>query len=75
MKRILRLLGIFAPNEPNVRCGRIKDATFSDKILLVTCPHASNITGTISPIRKIANAVHVHPRIYCASWFMMWLFT
>ncbi|CAI7625588.1 unnamed protein product [Penicillium crustosum] len=34
----------------------------SDKTRLVACPHASNITGTISPIRKIADIVHVYPR-------------
>lgn len=35
----------------------------SDKTRLVACPHASNITGTISPIREIADAVHVYPRV------------
>ncbi|KAJ5887418.1 Pyridoxal phosphate-dependent transferase major region subdomain 2, partial [Penicillium taxi] len=34
----------------------------SDKTRLVSCPHASNITGTISPIRQIADAVHAFPR-------------
>lgn len=35
----------------------------SEKTRLVSCPHASNITGTISPIREIANAVHAYPRV------------
>lgn len=35
----------------------------SDKTRLVACPHASNITGTISPIREIADVVHAHPRV------------
>lgn len=35
----------------------------SDKTRLVACPHASNITGTISPIREIADAVHAYPRV------------
>ncbi|KAJ5249232.1 Pyridoxal phosphate-dependent transferase major region subdomain 2 [Penicillium chermesinum] len=37
-------------------------ALLSDRTRLVACPHASNITGTISPIREIADAVHAHPR-------------
>lgn len=43
----------------------------SDKTRLVACPHASNITGTISPIRKIADTVHVYPRVsnYKVYWF------
>lgn len=35
----------------------------SKKTRLVSCPHASNITGTISPIREIADAVHAYPRV------------
>jgi hypothetical protein len=44
----------------------------SDKTRLVACPHASNITGTISPIRKIADVVHVYPRVgdYEIYWFI-----
>ncbi|KAJ5342122.1 Pyridoxal phosphate-dependent transferase major region subdomain 2 [Penicillium brevicompactum] len=34
----------------------------SNKTRLVACPHASNITGTISPIREIADVVHGYPR-------------
>ncbi|KAJ5092631.1 hypothetical protein NUU61_007501 [Penicillium alfredii] len=34
----------------------------SDRTRLVACPHASNITGTISPIREIAHVVHTSPR-------------
>ncbi|CAG8334815.1 unnamed protein product [Penicillium nalgiovense] len=34
----------------------------SDKTRLVACPHASNITGTITHIRKVADVVHVYPR-------------
>ncbi|CAI7649600.1 unnamed protein product [Penicillium glandicola] len=34
----------------------------SDKTRLVACPHASNITGTISPVREIADVVHAYPR-------------
>ncbi|KAJ5143374.1 uncharacterized protein N7515_002161 [Penicillium bovifimosum] len=34
----------------------------SEKTRLVTCPHVSNITGSISSIREIADAVHVYPR-------------
>ncbi|KAJ5860110.1 uncharacterized protein N7529_007420 [Penicillium soppii] len=34
----------------------------SNKTRLVACPHASNITGTISPIRDIADALHAYPR-------------
>ncbi|KAJ5612105.1 Pyridoxal phosphate-dependent transferase major region subdomain 2 [Penicillium lagena] len=34
----------------------------SDRTRLVACPHVSNITGTISPIREIADAVHAYPR-------------
>ncbi|OQD99721.1 hypothetical protein PENVUL_c062G06457 [Penicillium vulpinum] len=42
----------------------------SDKTRLVACPHASNITGTISPIREIADVVHVHPRAF--SWYKVY---
>ncbi|CAI7630414.1 unnamed protein product [Penicillium pancosmium] len=49
------------PTNPTCDVGELK-ALLSDKTRLVACPHASNITGTISPIREIANAVHVHPR-------------
>ncbi|KAJ5973211.1 hypothetical protein N7481_010421 [Penicillium waksmanii] len=49
------------PTNPTCDVGELK-TLLSDKTRLVACPHASNITGTISPIREIADAVHVHPR-------------
>ncbi|RHZ50444.1 uncharacterized protein CDV56_101201 [Aspergillus thermomutatus] len=34
----------------------------SEKTRLVACPHASNITGTITNVREIAKLVHQYPR-------------
>ncbi|PWY83539.1 PLP-dependent transferase [Aspergillus heteromorphus CBS 117.55] len=34
----------------------------SEKTRLVACPHASNITGTITDVKKIATVVHQSPR-------------
>ncbi|KAL2217201.1 aminotransferase [Thermoascus aurantiacus ATCC 26904] len=34
----------------------------SEKTRLVTCPHASNITGTITKVKEIADVVHSFPR-------------
>ncbi|KAJ5742799.1 uncharacterized protein N7511_011200 [Penicillium nucicola] len=42
----------------------------SNKTRLVSCPHASNITGTISPVREIADAVHAYPRAF--SWYKVY---
>jgi hypothetical protein len=50
------------PTNPTCDVGELK-TLLSDKTRLVACPHASNITGTISPIREIADAVHMHPRV------------
>ncbi|KAJ5110232.1 Pyridoxal phosphate-dependent transferase major region subdomain 2 [Penicillium argentinense] len=49
------------PTNPTCEVAELK-TLLSDRTRLVTCPHASNITGTISPIREIADAVHAHPR-------------
>ncbi|OQE17883.1 hypothetical protein PENSTE_c019G09334 [Penicillium steckii] len=49
------------PTNPTCDVAELK-TLLSDKTRLVACPHASNITGSISPIRKIADAVHAHPR-------------
>ena len=53
-----------SPDLTNPRCD-VADlkALLSAKTRLVSCPHASNITGTISPIREIADAVHAYPRV------------
>ncbi|KXG54415.1 Pyridoxal phosphate-dependent transferase, major region, subdomain 1 [Penicillium griseofulvum] len=52
-----------ASNPKNPVCDPAElKSLLSDKTRLVACPHASNITGTISPIRKIADVVHAHPR-------------
>lgn len=50
------------PKNPTCDVADLK-TLLSDKTRLVACPHASNITGTISPIREIADAVHAHPRV------------
>ncbi|KAJ6087963.1 hypothetical protein N7467_006877 [Penicillium canescens] len=34
----------------------------TNKTRLVSCPHTSNLTGTISPVREIADTVHAYPR-------------
>ncbi|EAL85836.1 putative aminotransferase [Aspergillus fumigatus Af293] len=34
----------------------------SEKTRLVACPHASNITGTITKVKEIAKLVHQYPR-------------
>ncbi|KAJ5595579.1 uncharacterized protein N7459_001787 [Penicillium hispanicum] len=49
------------PKNPTCDVKELKPL-LSGKTRLVTCPHASNITGTISPVREIADAVHAHPR-------------
>ncbi|KAJ9485995.1 hypothetical protein VN97_g7348 [Penicillium thymicola] len=49
------------PKNPVCNPSELK-SLLSDKTRLVACPHASNITGTISPIRKIADIVHIYPR-------------
>ncbi|KAJ5895741.1 uncharacterized protein N7473_005140 [Penicillium subrubescens] len=49
------------PKNPTCDVADLK-TLLSDKTRLVACPHTSNITGTISPIREIADAVHAHPR-------------
>ncbi|KAJ5919324.1 hypothetical protein N7466_010267 [Penicillium verhagenii] len=49
------------PKNPTCDVNDLK-TLLSEKTRLVACPHASNITGTISPVREIANAVHVYPR-------------
>ncbi|GIC88845.1 putative aminotransferase [Aspergillus udagawae] len=35
----------------------------SEKTRLVACPHASNITGTITKVKEIAKLVHQYPRV------------
>lgn len=35
----------------------------SEKTRLVTCPHVSNITGTITNVKEVAAAVHQFPRV------------
>lgn len=50
------------PENPTCDVADLK-TLLSDKTRLVACPHTSNITGTISPIREIADAVHAHPRV------------
>lgn len=35
----------------------------SDKTKLVACPHASNITGTITRVKEIADIVHSFPNV------------
>ncbi|KAJ5437773.1 uncharacterized protein N7458_008771 [Penicillium daleae] len=49
------------PKNPTCDVADLK-TLLTDKTRLVSCPHASNITGTVSPIREIADAVHAHPR-------------
>ncbi|KAJ5825203.1 Pyridoxal phosphate-dependent transferase major region subdomain 2 [Penicillium riverlandense] len=49
------------PKNPNCDPADLQ-TLLSDKTRLVACPHVSNITGTISPIREIADAVHAYPR-------------
>ncbi|KAJ5734932.1 uncharacterized protein N7483_000057 [Penicillium malachiteum] len=49
------------PKNPICDISELK-SLLSDKTRLATCPHASNITGTISPVREIADAVHAYPR-------------
>jgi kynureninase len=50
------------PKNPTCDVADLK-TLLSGKTRLVACPHVSNITGTISPIREIADAVHAHPRV------------
>ena len=38
-------------------------ALCSEKTRLVSCPHASNITGTITDVKTIAGVVHQFPRV------------
>ncbi|KAJ5724304.1 Pyridoxal phosphate-dependent transferase major region subdomain 1 [Penicillium malachiteum] len=49
------------PKNPVCDVSELK-TLLSDKTRFVSCPHASNITGTICPVREIADAVHAHPR-------------
>ncbi|KAJ5263181.1 Pyridoxal phosphate-dependent transferase major region subdomain 2 [Penicillium angulare] len=49
------------PKNPICDVNELK-TLLSDKTRLVTCPHASNITGSITAVREIADAVHAHPR-------------
>lgn len=35
----------------------------SERTRLVACPHASNITGTITNVKEIAKLVHQYPRV------------
>lgn len=53
-----------APDPTNPVCDVAElKSLLSDRTRIVACPHASNITGTISSIREIADAVHAHPRV------------
>lgn len=53
-----------ASNPSNPVCDPVElMALLSEKTRLVACPHVSNITGSISPIREIADAVHAFPRV------------
>lgn len=42
--------------------GELK-SLLSEKTRIVACPHASNITGTITDIKTIAGLVHQYPRV------------
>ncbi|EHA25555.1 hypothetical protein ASPNIDRAFT_42079 [Aspergillus niger ATCC 1015] len=53
----------------------------SEKTRLVACPHASNITGTITDVKEIAKVVHQAPRVdvkdldvdfYAFSWYKVY---
>lgn len=35
----------------------------SDKTRIVTCPHVSNVTGTITKVKEIADLVHSFPKV------------
>lgn len=35
----------------------------SERTRVVACPHASNITGTITDVKKIAGVAHGFPRV------------
>ncbi|KAJ5484732.1 hypothetical protein N7539_004720 [Penicillium diatomitis] len=66
--RIAERLGLtvkwWAASDPkNPQCD-VSDlqTLLSDKTRLVAMPHVSNITGTISHVRKIADAVHAYSR-------------
>ncbi|KAJ6113248.1 hypothetical protein N7523_006565 [Penicillium sp. IBT 18751x] len=49
------------PTNPVCDLAELK-SLLSDKTRLVACPHVSNITGTITPVRAIADVVHAYPR-------------
>lgn len=50
------------PKNPVCELSELK-TLLSEKTRLVACPHVSNLTGTITPIREIADAVHVYSRV------------
>lgn len=53
-----------ASDPKNPVCNLLELKTLlSENTRLVACPHVSNITGTIGPIREIADAVHAYPRV------------
>lgn len=71
--RIAGILGLTvkwwsSPDPKNPTCDVTElKSLLSDRTRLVACPHASNITGTISPIREIADAIHTQPRVSISS--------
>lgn len=56
-----------ADHATNPTCG-VEDlkSLLSEKTRIVACPHASNITGTITDVKAIAGAVHQSPRVCLA---------
>ncbi|RJE16914.1 Aminotransferase, partial [Aspergillus sclerotialis] len=54
---------VAAAGPRNPVCGLDELQTLlSEKTRIVACPHASNITGTITDVKKIATLVHRFPR-------------
>lgn len=67
--RIAKLLGLAVkwwmpknPTNPDCDVETLKPL-LSEKTRLVAFPHTSNITGTITNVRQIADVVHQFPRV------------
>lgn len=63
---VVKWWGAKDPTNPVCELDELREL-LSEKTRLVACPHASNITGTITGVREIADLVHSVPRVSVAT--------
>lgn len=75
-QRLNLTLKIWSGNGTNPECDLDSlRPLLSDNTRIVACPHASNITGTITRVKEIADLVHSFPKVGDSCCFYHWQLT